>query len=136
MANEATPLNEELAKRDQLIEKMRADLEVLHEKEAVASIAKALPANIAKADELAADLRTIQKVNPDLSARMQARITDLQKRADAVSALTARVGSVGKTASADAPLEKAIAPLMAQGMTREAAITKAITTDSSLYEAR
>jgi hypothetical protein len=141
MANEATPTADELAKRDAAFAKLQADFEKqqetlakMQEEAAIAVIAKGLPQGVDVS--LAADLRTVQKASPDAYARINAVIEGLAKRANAVGALTARIGSVGKTATGSEGIEKAIAPLMASGMTREAAIVKALESNPDLYEVR
>ena len=134
MANEATPNAEELAKRDAEIAKLRADLDQINEERAISNIAKGLPQGVDAS--LAADLRTVQKASPEAYARITGVIGDLAKRANAVGALTARIGSVGKAATGSDAIDKAIAPLMASGMTREAAIVKAIENNPELYEVR
>tara|TARA_R110000868_G_scaffold249005_4_gene505539 strand:+ start:576 stop:1133 length:558 start_codon:yes stop_codon:yes gene_type:complete len=81
--------------------------------------------------ELANPLRAIEKAAPAEYALVSAELVRLQKAADAVSVLTSRISTTARP-SANGDLEKAIAPMIASGMSREAAITKAITANHEL----
>jgi cysteine synthase len=139
MANEATPTPEELAKRDEAFAKLQADfakqaavLEKMQEDAALTAIVKAMPPGIDAS--LASDLRTVQKANPEAYTRINAELVKLAKRANAVDALTARVGSVGVPAGVSERLQKAVDANIAKGMTKAAATTAALEADPTLYD--
>ena len=134
MADEATPNAEELAKRDAEIAKLRADLDQINEERAISNIAKGLPQGVDAS--LAADLRTVQKASPEAYARITGVIDDLAKRANAVDALTARIGSVGKAATggAEAQIEAlAKACAKADGIPYAEAYAKVLNDNQALY---
>ena len=134
MANEATPNAEELAKRDAEIAKLRADLDQINEERAVSNIAKSLPQGVDAS--LATDLRTVQKASPEAYVRITGVIGELAKKAAAVGALTARIGSVGKQATGNAEaqidaLAKACAK--ADGIPYAEAYAKVLNENQALY---
>lgn len=139
MANEATPNAEELAKRDAAFAKLQADFEKqqavlakMQEDAAIADIAKGLPQGVDAS--LAADLRTVQKASPEAFNRINGVIGELAKRANAVGALTARIGSVGAPTGGSDRLQKAIDANIAKGMTKAAATVAAMEADPTLYD--
>jgi len=130
---------EEMAKRDQAFAKLQADfdkanveLAKMQEATALDVITKALPPGVDAS--LATDLRTVQKASPEAYTRINDALVKLAKRADAVSALTTRIGSVGAPAGVSERLQKAVDANIAKGMTKAAATTAALEADPTLYD--
>jgi hypothetical protein len=114
-----------LAKAEERLAKME-------EAEALAAITKAMPPGVDAS--LAADLRIVQKASPEAYNRINAELIKLAKRAVAVEALTARIGSVGAPAGISERLQKAVDANIAKGMTKAAATTAALEADPTLYD--
>jgi len=118
-----------LAKAEERLAKME-------EAEALTAIVKALPPGVDAS--LANDLRTVQKASHEAYNRISAELVKLAKQAAAVSALTTRIGSVGKTAagSARAALDAEVAKVAAaQNCSEEEALQKVCASKPDLYAA-
>lgn len=113
---------------------LEARIAKMEEAEAVAkveSFCKSAGLDVAK---LAAPIRAIEKAAPEAAAVVKGELERLSKGlAAAVNLGGAQRAGIGGAVPQNARIEKAIAPLMANGLTREAAITKAITDDPTLY---
>lgn len=128
--DEIAKLREEHAAEKARNAAMEAKLAAFEKANEIAVIEKRIGANLA---DLAADIYEIGKAAPDAAKRIEERLLRLERQAEQVEKLTRPVGGAGGKVNGDDRLEKAIAPLMAQGMTRAAAITKAIQADPTLY---
>lgn len=118
------------AERDAEIAKMAAEIAAFKKERAISDIEKRIGANLA---DLAADIYEIGKSAPDAAKRIEERLLKLERQAAQVEKLTRPVGGAGGKVDGDDRLAKAIAPLMAKGMTRAAAVVKALESDPTLY---
>lgn len=120
----------EVAKRTALEERI-AKMEEAEAFGKVEGFCKSAGLDVAK---LAAPIRAIEKAAPEAAAVVRGELERLAKGlAAAVNLGGAQRAGIGGAVPQNARIEKAIAPLMATGLTREAAITKAITDDPTLY---
>lgn len=128
--DEIAKLREEHAAEKARNAAMEAKLAAFEKANEIATIEKRIGANLA---DLAADIYEIGKAAPDAAKRIEERLLKLERQASQVEKLTRPVGGAGGKVDGDDRLAKAIAPLMAKGMTRAAAVVKALESDPTLY---